>query len=177
MRYTLLVAALAATVATPALAQQAPTASDTATATARGVVLQAHQLVKNTDLDFGVVTVDPLNAGTVSISADAAGSRSATGGVTPLPSTYQAASFDGLAAPAETVALTITNPPSNVLVSSTNSNDKITVNSLNLDAAGASRVADSTGAFVVYVCGTFGLIANQPAGVYSAQFDLTADYQ
>ncbi|MFL6725087.1 MAG: DUF4402 domain-containing protein [Sphingomicrobium sp.] len=176
MRFTLLVAALAAT-ATPALAQQAPTATDTTSATARGVVLQAHQLVKATDLDFGVVTVDPSTAGTVTISADAAGARSATGGVTPLPSSYQAASFDGLAAPGETVALTITPPPLNVLVSTTNNNDKIAVNSLNLDAGGPSRVADSTGSFTVYVGGTFGLQANQAAGVYTAQFQLTSDYQ
>jgi hypothetical protein len=177
MRYTLLVAAVAATVATPALAQQAPTASDTATAWAKGVVLQAHQLRKLTDLDFGVVTVDPATAGTVSISADSTGARSATGGVTPLPSTYQAASFDGLAAPGETVALTITPPASNVLLSTTNNNDKVTVNSLDLDSAGASRVADGSGVFTVYVGGTFGMIANQPAGVYQAQFQLTADYQ
>ena len=170
-----LAAAAAILVATPALA--APTASDTTSALARGVVLQAHQLVKATDLDFGVVTVDLVTAGTVTITADLSGTRSATGGVTPLPSTYQAASFNGLAAPAETVALTITPPAGNVLISATNVNDHVAVNSLNLDAAGPSRVADSTGAFTVYVGGTFGLIANQPAGVYSAQFQLTADYQ
>jgi hypothetical protein len=176
MRFNVCLAALAATlVASPAFA--APTASDTATANAKGVVLQAHQLIKNTDLDFGVVTVDSATAGTVTISADSTGSRTATGGVTPLPSTYQAASFDGLAAPAETVALTITPPAGNVLISATNVNDHVAVNSLDLDSAGASRVADSTGAFTVYVGGTFGLIANQPAGVYSAQFQLTADYQ
>lgn len=176
MRLNICLAAFAASfVAAPALA--APTASDTTSATARGVVLQAHQLVKATDLDFGVVTVDSINAGTVSISADSAGTRTATGGVTPLPSTYQAASFNGLAAPGETIALTITPPPSNVLISTTNPNDKITVNSLNLDAAGASRVADSTGSFTVYVGGSFGLNAAQNAGVYTAQFQLTADYQ
>lgn len=176
MRINVCLAALAATlVAGPALA--APTASDTTSATARGVVLQAHQLVKATDLDFGVVTVDSVNAGTVTISSDSSGTRTASGGVTPLPSTYQAASFNGLAAPAETVALTITPPPSNVLVSTTNPNDKITVNSLSLDAAGPSRVADATGAFTVYVGGSFGLNAGQNAGVYTAQFQLTADYQ
>lgn len=175
MRFNVCLAALAATVvATPALA--APTASDTTSATARGVVLQAHQLVKATDLDFGVVTVG-ATAGTVSISADSSGTRTSSGGVTPLPSSFQAASFNGLAAPAETVALTITPPASNVLISTTNANDKITVNALNLDAGGASRVADSTGAFTVYVGGDFGLAANQNAGVYTAQFQLTADYQ
>lgn len=175
MRLNICFAAFAATlVAAPAFAAAA---SDTTSATARGVVLQAHQLVKSTDLDFGLVTVDSVNAGTVSISADSTGTRTATGGVTPLPSTYQAASFNGLAAPGETVALTITPPPSNVLISTTNPNDKITVNSLNLDSAGASRVADSTGSFTVYVGGSFGLNAAQNAGVYTGQFQLTANYQ
>ena len=181
MRFNVCLAAVAATlIASPALAQQAPpTASDTASATARGVVLQAHQLVKNSDLDFGVVTVDSVNGGTVAISADASGTRTTggAGGVTALPSTFQAASFQGLAAPAENVGLTITPPPSNVLISTTNPNNKITVTSLNLDAAGAARVADSTGAFTVYVGGTFTLNPAQPAGVYSAQFQLTANYQ
>jgi hypothetical protein len=180
MRLNVCLAALAATlVASPAFAQAvppAPTATDTAAATAKGVVLQAHQLVKKTDLDFGVVTVG-TTAGTVTIAADSTGARTNSGGVTPLPSTYQAASFDGLAAPTENVALTITPPAGSVLISATNASDKITVTSLDLDSAGPKRTADTTGAFTVYVGGTFGLVANQPSGVYSAQFKLTADYQ
>ncbi len=180
MRLHVCLAALAATlVVTSALAQQTPTATDKTSATARGVVLQAHQLVKAADLDFGVVTVDSLNNGTVSISADASGTRTTggNGGVTPLPSTFQAAMFDGLAAPAETVQLTLTKPAGNVLVSTTNSNDKIAVTSLVLDSAGATRVTDSSGLFTVYVGGTFTLNAGQAAGVYTGQFDLQADYQ
>jgi hypothetical protein len=180
MRLNICLAALAATlVASPAFAQAAPTASDTASAQAKGVVLQSHKLVKNKDLDFGVVTVDATNGGTVTISADSAGTRTFGGanGVTGLPSTFQAANFDGLAAPGETVKLTLTPPSGGVIVSTTNSNDKITVTSLDLDSAGATRVADSTGAFTVYVGGTFTLNANQNAGVYTGQFDLKADYQ
>lgn len=178
MRLNVCLAALAATlVATPAFAQSTPTASDTTAATARGVVLQSHQLTKNSDLDFGVVTTDGATAGTVAVSAEKTAARTTTGGVIGLPSTFTSAEFDGLAAPDENVALTITMPPSNVLVSTTNSNDKITVNKLVLDAGGAARVADSTGAFTVYVGGEFALAATQPAGVYTAQFQLTADYQ
>lgn len=178
MRFNVCLAALAATLAaSPAFA--APTASDTASASARGVVLQAHQLVKNTDLDFGVVTVDSLNGGTVSISADSSGTRTTggAGGVTPLPSTYQAANFDGLAAPGETVQLTVTPPPLNKLISTTNASNFITVTSLALDSAGATRVTDSSGQFTVYVGGTFDLAAGQAAGVYTGQFDVKADYQ
>jgi len=180
MRFHFYVAALAATVAAgPAFAQAVTTASDTTSATAKGVVLQAHQLVKDTDLDFGVVTVDSAKDGTVTISADSSGTRTFGGnlGVTGLPSSFQAASFDGLAAPSETVQLTLTPPSGSVLVSTSNSNDKITVTSLDLDSGGATRTTDTTGQFKVYVGGTFTLNAGQPAGVYSGQFDLRADYQ
>jgi hypothetical protein len=174
MRFTLLVAALAATTAAaPAFAQQFPT--DTAAATARGVVLQAHQLVNQTALDFGIVTVDPATPGTVSIEASAAGLRTVGGGVTGLPSTFQAARFDGLAAPLENVVLTLTPPAGNVLQDA--AGDTVTVNAMSVDSNGLARQASSNGNFTVYVGGDFGLAANQPSGVYSAQFQLTAEYQ
>jgi hypothetical protein len=176
MRYTLLVAALAATVATPAFAQTAPpTATDTANANAKGVVLQAHQLVKSTDLDFGVVTVDNTG-GTVSISADAAGSRTSTGGVAALSGTYQAATFLGEAAPLETVQLTLTQPANGTIKNTNNANITIPA-SLVLDSAGTTRVTDSTGQFTVYVGGTFTLAPSQAAGVYTETFSVRADYQ
>ena len=95
MRYSLCLAALAATVATatPALAQQS-----TATADAKGVVLQSLTLNKISDLDFGTVAGDALNPGTVSIDADT-GARSVTGAVVALPSTFGRAQFDGFASP------------------------------------------------------------------------------
>jgi hypothetical protein len=46
-----------------------------------------------------------------------------------------------------------------------------------VDAAGLTRTADANGNFTVYVGGNFGLTATQTAGVYSAQFKLTAEYQ
>jgi len=48
---------------------------------------------------------------------------------------------------------------------------------MSVDAAGLTRTANATGGFVVYVGGDFGLTANQPAGVYSADFNLNAEYQ
>jgi hypothetical protein len=175
MRFHVYLAALAASaaVASPALAQAFP--SDDAPATARGVVLQQHSLINQTNLDFGIVTTDGVNPGTVTIDASAAGARAATGGVTLLPSTSSSARFDGLAAPLETVVLTLTPPVGNVLQSA--AGDQITVNSMSVDAAGLTRTANATGGFVVYVGGDFGLTANQPAGVYSADFNLNAEYQ
>src|SRR5437868_4001749 len=176
MRFHVYFAALAASVAvaTPAVAQQA-FPSDTAPATARGVVLQQHSLLNQTNLDFGIVTTDGTNPGTVSIAANAAGTRAATNGVTLLPSTSSSARFDGLAAPLETVVLTLTPPVGNVLQSV--AGDQITVNSMSVDAAGLTRAANAAGNFTVYVGGDFGLSATQPAGVYSADFSLTAEYQ
>src|SRR5947209_1356356 len=102
MRYTLLAAALAATTvaASPAFAQAVATAHDDATA--RGTVLGAYSFKKSADLDFGVVAVDPLIAGTVSIDPSSAPNRTAggAGGVTLLASsTVSAAKFDGFGAP------------------------------------------------------------------------------
>jgi len=175
MRFHITLAALAASaaVASPAFAQAFP--SDDETATARGVVLQQHSLINQTNLDFGIVTTDGVSAGTVTIGASAAGARASTGGVTLLPSTSSSARFDGLAAPLETVVLTLTPPVGNVLQDA--AGDQITVNSMSVDAAGLTRTANATGGFVVYVGGDFGLTATQPAGVYSADFHLTAEYQ
>lgn len=175
MRSYVYLAALAASaaVASPALAQAFP--SDDAPATARGVVLQQHSLINQTNLDFGIVTTDGTNPGTVTIAASAAGARASTGGVTLLPSTSSSARFDGLAAPLETVVLTLTPPVGNVLQDA--AGDQITVNSMSVDAAGLTRTANATGNFTVYVGGDFGLTATQAAGVYSANFNLNAEYQ
>ena len=175
MRFQLCLAAVAVSVAaaSPAVAQAFP--SDTATGTARGVVLQQHSLINQSNLDFGIVTTDGVSAGTVVIASTAGGARTSTGGVTLLPSTSSSARFDGLAAPLETVVLTLTPPVGNVLQSA--AGDQITVNAMSVDAAGLTRQANATGNFTVYVGGDFGLTANQPAGVYSADFSLTAEYQ
>jgi Mat/Ecp fimbriae major subunit len=174
MRKNILLAAAAATfiAATPAFAQQA---TDTATARARGVVLQAHSLLWDKDLDFGVVTVD-AQGGDVSISADAAGTRTTTLGVSAFTSTHQAAKFLGHAAPLETVQLTLT-PPVGGVIHNTNNNSFTIPVALAMDAGGFSRTTDTNGDFTVYVGGTFTLAPNQEAGVYSDTFDVKADYQ
>jgi hypothetical protein len=175
MRFHVCLAALAASaaVASPAFAQQV-FPSDDAQATARGVVLQQHSLINQSNLDFGIVTTDGVNPGTVTIASTAAGARASTGGVTLLPSSSSSARFDGLAAPLETVVLTLTQPVGNVLQDA--AGDQITVNAMSVDAGGLTRTANATGNFTVYVGGDFGLAANQPAGVYSADFNLNAEY-
>lgn len=180
MRLTLCLAAVAATAfsASPAFAQQTtttPVATDTATAEARGVVLQPLTLTKTADLDFGTV-VASSTAGTVTIDPDD-GTRSVTGGVTEVPSyPGQRALFEGAGTAGQQVLLTLAAPT--VLISTTNSADKVTVDSMTLDSGNATtRTIDSTSAFAVGVGGVFGIAADQPNGKYVAQFDLTADYQ
>jgi Domain of unknown function (DUF4402) len=171
MRYTLLVAALAATTAaaSPALAQQA-----SATAEAKGVVLSPLTLTKVSDLDFGTVAASAA-AGTVAVDADS-GIRSVTGGVTAVPSAFSRARFDGLAQAATTVQLTLVPPTGNLLYSGSNS-ISITAGSMVFDSAGATRVVPAGGSFTAYVGASFDIAANQPNGTYSALFQVTADYQ
>lgn len=169
MRLTITLAALAASVvaAAPAAAQQA-----TATAEARGVVLQSLSLNRISDLDFGTVAGDALLPGSVSIDADT-GARGVGGAVVALPGAFSRGQFDGYGSPNQTVQLTLTQPAGGVLANGANTLGAL----LSLDAGGNTRTIGVTGVFTAYVGGNFSIAANQAAGLYTAQFDLTADYQ
>jgi hypothetical protein len=174
MRFTITLAALAATVAfaSPALAQQA-----SANATAKGLVLEPLTLTKYDDLDFGTVAGDPSNPGTVvlDVSDPLNPTRTKTGAITLVPSPWQPARFDGMGDPGTSVVLTLS-PPS-VLLSGSNS---IAVNSMvfdTCDCTNDTRTIGTTGAFTVYVGGDFAIGTNQANGLYSATFSVTADYQ
>jgi len=169
MRLKLCLAALAASAvsATPAFAQQA-----TATAEARGVILQSLTLVRQTHLDFGTVAPDALNPGSVSIDADS-GARSTGGAVVALPGAFSRARFDGSGTAGNTVQLTLNQPAGGVIVSGANTVAAV----LNLDSGGTNRTIPAGGVFSVYVGGDFTIAANQASGLYTADFDLTAEYQ
>jgi len=175
MRFHVYLAAAAATlsVATPALAQAI---TDSAQAQARGRVLSTHSLVNSAPLDFGTVAASPV-AGTVTVSAAPLSTRGNSGGVTLVPSTFGAARFDGLAAPSETVVLTLTPSTSGGLTMVDAASGASITGSLVLDSGGLTRTADSAGNFVVYVGGSFNIGANQSNGYYTGNFDLTAEYQ
>jgi len=173
MRLTYRLAALAAvlTTASPALAGT----SDTATAEVRGTVLQPLTITKIDDLDFGWV-ISTGSAGSVTIDADT-GSRAQTGGVTLVPN-YPGgrATFGGAGTAGNAVILSLSAPTS--LISTTNPADSIVVTNLSLDSGGSTtRVIGSNSTFSVGVGGDFAIAADQPNGLYTAQFDLTADYQ
>jgi uncharacterized protein DUF4402 len=174
MRLKICLAALAATVVTasPAFAAQA---SDQAEA--RGTVLQPLTLKKFIDLDFGTVSSDPTTPGTVvvDVSNPASPTLSKTGGVTLVPSTWQPARFDGTGEPGRAFTLTLIAPTTLV-----NGGNSINVNSMVLDTCNCTsdtRSADVAGNFTVYVGGDFAIANNQASGLYTANFDVTADYQ
>jgi hypothetical protein len=176
MRFTVTLAAAAASlaVATPAFAQAV---TDNAQAEAHGRVLSTHSLINSAPLDFGTVAAS-ATAGTVSVSAANLSTRSAGGGVTLIPSIYGAARFDGLAAPGETVVLTLSPAGAGALSLVDAASGASISGTLNLDQSGATtRTADANGNFVVYVGGDFSIGVNQANGYYTGNFDLTADYQ
>src|SRR5947208_16461771 len=82
MRYTVCLAALAATLVAATPAEAASTA--TATANARGIVLKSLSLSSTADLDFGTVAADATNPGSVTIDSDT-GARTTGGAVVALP--------------------------------------------------------------------------------------------
>jgi hypothetical protein len=173
MRLNICLAALAASiaVASPAHAQSV-TAS--ATAEARGLVLQPLTLTRVDDLDFGTVIASAV-AGSVTINEDT-GARSVAGGVLGVPTAPgQRGLFAGAGTAGQQVDLTLTPPAGNVLVSGANF---LSVSSMVLDNGNATtRTIDVTGAFTVGVGGTFAIAASQANGLYAADFDLTAEYQ
>ncbi len=179
MRFNICLAAFAATAAfaSPAFAQvAAPVATDKATAEARGLVLQPLTLTKVEDLDFGTILASNL-AGTVTIDADDGG-RSFTGGVTLVASnTGGRAIFAGAGTEDQEVFLTLTPPPQNLLVSTTNSTDTISISSMVFDDNDSTTRTITDGTFEAGVGATFDIAAGQPNGFYKADFDVVADYQ
>jgi hypothetical protein len=154
--------------------------SATATAEARGTVLQPLTLTNTEELDFGTVLSSAV-AGTVAINADD-GSRSVTGGVTDIPlDAGQRAEFVGVGTNGQQVVLTLSNLPANLARVGGGAN--VAVNSWDLDGGAANdtsqtrTIADVNGVFLVGVGAEFDIAANQQAGLYTASFDLTATYQ
>ena len=173
MRFKIALAALAASAAfaTPAAAQ---VVTSTDTAEVRGTVLQPLTLSRSQDLDFGTVLGSAI-AGSVTIDADD-GSRSVAGGVAEVGiNNGQRAIFTGSGPAGDSVDLVLTQPAGGLLY-----RDATTTLAgvLVLDQGGSTtRTIDGAGAFAVGVGGSFTIAASQPAGVYTADFDLTAVYQ
>jgi hypothetical protein len=164
---TLIVASASLVLSTPAMA--APVGA-TPEAQARGLILVPLTLSKLEDLYFG--TIIPSNlSGVVTVPADGT-APFASGGVT-LVSSDPAfrARFAGAGSAGQQVIVTATNPV--LLVNGLG--NSVTVLALTLDGP-PTRTIDPTRAFFFNVGGVLLVNANQPEGLYAAEFDVTASY-
>jgi len=139
-------------------------------AEARGTVLLPLSLTEDANLDFGTVLASGT-AGTVTINSDS-GVRSVSGGVTGVAiNPGHRAVFTGYGTPSTTVNLSLSAPT--FLTSGAN---VVGVNSMSFDSGGASRLINAAGTFQIGVGGVFAVAANQPNGLYTATFTVTAQY-
>ena len=166
MRIKMLLAAALAAVATPAIAQVQPDQQ----ATGEALVLIPLSLTKIQDLDFGTIVTSGVS-GTVAINA-ATGARTTAGGITGLPGDPGfRARFAGAGAANQQVIVVVTPPAA---LANTNG-DLIPVLALTLEGSPIKTIGLSR-AFFFGVGGIILVNANQPEGVYEADFDVTAVY-
>ena len=164
---TLIAASAALAMASPVAA--APVAASPK-AEAQGLILIPLTLNKLQDLYFGTIIPSGLS-GVVTVPADGS-APFATGGTTLLSSDpgYRAR-FAGAGTTGQLVLITVNNP---VLLSN-GLGDNVTVLALTMDGP-AIRTIDATRAYAFNVGGILMVNANQPEGVYQADFDVTAQY-
>ena len=138
----------------------------------RALLLIPLTLTKVQDIHFGSIVPSTTTAGFVSINA-VTGARTGSAGLTLMPTDVgQRAQFAGAGTPNQQVIIALT-PPTEL----TNpAGDTIPVLAMNLDGPTTRTIAASR-SFFVGVGGVIFIAANQPDGLYSADYDLTADYQ
>ncbi len=138
----------------------------------RALLLIPLTLTKVQDIHFGTIVPSTTTAGFVSINA-VTGARTGSAGLTLMPADVgQRGRFAGAGTPSQQVIIALT-PPAEL----TNlAGDTLTVLAMSLDGPTTRTIAaDHT--FFVGVGGVIFVTANQPEGLYSATYDLTADYQ
>lgn len=168
----LIVAAVLAAVAVSGPALAAP--SNTASAQGEALLLMPLTLTKIDDLDFGTI-ISSNTSGTVALNATT-GVRTFAGGVSGVPSASGHRAYFGGAGTGGQQVVVVVVPPTQLV--DTNG-DTINVLALTLDNGGNPiRTIDPTArTFFVGVGGILDIAANQPDGVYSASFQVTANYQ
>ena len=169
MKKALILLAAGAALALAAPAAAAPV-SAAPPANGRGLILIPLTLSKLQDLYFGTIVPSNLS-GVVTVPADGS-APFASGGATLLSSDpgYRAR-FAGAGTTNQLVLINVTNP---VLLPN-GLGDNVTVLALTLDGP-AIRTIDATRAFAFNVGGILLVNANQPEGLYQADFDVTAQY-
>jgi hypothetical protein len=165
----ILIAGALAAASLPATA--APVAAPTP-ATGKALLLVPLTLTKIEDLDFGTIVTSP-SSGVVVIDA-ATGGRSLFGGVTGVASDAgHRARFAGAGTPSQAVIVTVAAPAELASVAG----DKIPVLALTTEGGSTHAIDPVTRAFFFGVGGIIQINANQAEGIYTANFDVTANYQ
>ena len=137
----------------------------------RALLLIPLTLTKIDDLSFGSVIPSPVS-GTVVINA-VTGARSVAGGVTEVPSDVgQRAYFGGAGSPNQLVIVTVTAPA----VLTNVAGDTLTVLALTLDGPPLRSIHPVDRTFFFGVGGIIQVGADQPEGVYTSNYDVTANY-
>ena len=138
----------------------------------RALLLIPLTLTKVQDIHFGSMVPSTTTAGFVSINATT-GARTGSAGLTLMPTDVgQRGQFAGAGTPSQQVIMALT-PPTEL----TNpAGDTIPVLAMNLDGP-TTRTIAANSSFFVGVGGVIFIAANQADGLYSADYDLTADYQ
>ena len=138
----------------------------------RALLLVPLTLTKVQDIHFGTIVPSTTTAGFVSINA-VTGARTGSAGLTLMPTDVgQRGRFGGAGTPNQQVIIALT-PPTEL----TNpAGDTIPVLAMNLDGP-TTRTIAANHSFFVGVGGVIFIAANQAEGLYSADYDLTADYQ
>ena len=148
----------------------APVSSTTPPA-GRALLLIPLTLTKIDDLSFGSVIPSPVS-GTIVINATT-GLRTVLGGITAVPSDVgHRARFGGAGSPSQQVLVIVTAPTS--LTSA--AGDTLTVLALTLEGAPVRSIHPVDRTFFFGVGGIIQVAANQPEGVYSSNYDVTANY-
>lgn len=140
---------------------------------ARALILVPLTLTKVQDLHFGDIVPSTTTAGWVRIDA-VTGARTGHAALGLLPSAVgQRGYFAGAGSPNQQVIIALT--PATDLTNV--AGDTITVLTMTLDGPTTRTIDPVSRAFYVGVGGILFIEANQPEGLYSATYDLTADYQ
>jgi hypothetical protein len=142
-----------------------------APANGKAIILIPLKLTKVQDLDFGTV-VTSASAGSVTVDPSS-GAATPSGGVTLVGATSAAAQFDFAGTANQQVDFTITS--SLPILLSDGVGDTLPLTALNLSSATAT-VDPTTLTVQVGVGGTIDVNANQMDGIYTGQFDVTANY-
>ena len=138
----------------------------------RALLLIPLTLTKVQDLHFGSIVPSTTTGGWVRIDA-VTGARTASAGLTLMPADVgQRGRFAGAGTAGQQVIMALT-PPATL---ANPAGDTIDVLAMNLDGP-TTRTIAANQSFFVGVGGVIFIAADQAEGLYSATYDLTADYQ